>query len=444
MKPILFRLDEFLEFMQEAHSSLQSSKLSIKKHYFIDTFSVEIKTTFSIFDGREFVLIYHKYIKLEQVEKDTYSYFYFDSYQFLSAHKIWVYYSHNAQAAYYSNSTVSKRMVKLFEDCLPQSILNLISKHPDEEKMFFDYCREEYKDQNSLRTYISPSSEIKTRTLVQNNSKHNKKLNFIKSNAHKILIPKICYAYQLDLYNLEKEKEAAKILEGGIIFQKIDENDSPFFEDTNDEFDPAIFDDEQTLDQYGLDNTEPLEPSTANPLPELKLDRPIIEYRKVTIVDTPTSAPELDIPTLEFRKATTVDIPTSVPEFDLGFIDCKATHKSDFNLSLSSRLTGWFGRLCENLKVSHQFYIPLTDDQDISFKGRLMAAAKADTVTLSLYQTLNGQLIGVKQRNIAPDQSITVACVSSDKDEIFKFFGFSELAKQIYYQAGIDASRYVA
>lgn len=425
MEPILFRLDEFLEFMQEAHSSLQTSKLSIKKHYLIDTFSVNITTTFRIFDGREFVLIYQKYLKLEQVEKDTYSYFYLDSYQSLSAYNCWVYYSHNAQAAYFRNSIVSKRMVKLFQDCLPQSILNLISKHPDEEKVFFDYCREEYKDKNSLRTYISPSSEIKTRTLVQNNSEHNKKLYFIKSNAHNILIPKICYAYQLDLYNREKEKEAAKTLADGIIFQKIDENDSPFFEDTNDEFDPAIFDDELTLDQYGLDNTVPevfeLEPSTANPLPELKLDRPIIEYRKVT----------------------TVDIPTSVPEFDLGFIDCKATHKSDFNLSLSSRLTGWFGRLCENLKVSHHFYIPLTDDQDISFKGRLMAAAKADTVTLSLYQTLNGQLIGVQQRNIAPDQSITVACVSSDKDEIFKFFGFSELAKQIYYQAGIDASRYI-
>lgn len=470
MKPILFRLDEFLEFMQEAHSTLLTSELSVKKIAYLDTCMVTITTKFRIFDGREFSLTYQKELMLEQVEEDTYSYSYVDKHQHLSAKNCWVFYNYNSQSAYFRNSATSKNMVNFFQDCLPQSILDLISKHPDEERVVFDLYREQYKDESSSRNYISPLYKIKTRTLVQNNSENNKTLYFIKSNAHNIKIPKNCYAYELDLYIQEKEREAAKRLAEEIeknalaftsyqeqnvtnteikaqetdvmIFQEIDETDSPFFEDTNDEFDPGIFDDAQILDQNGLDNPEPEVKKITSAFPSQKqsMDFDVFELEPLT----PNPLPELDIPTLEFHKATTVDIPTSVPEFDLGFIDCQAPHKFDFNLPIPRKVTGWIKRIKEHLQLPRSFYITATNKQDISFKGRLMAESETTEAKLTLYQTMAGQWVAVQQTNGNPDQNSTKVCVSKEQHDILDFFGFSEEAKEIYYQSGIDSSRFIS
>ncbi|WP_180099523.1 hypothetical protein [Acinetobacter sp. YH12153] len=523
MDPILFRLDEFLEFMREPHSAFQTSELNVTKPYqYGNTLTATITTTFRIFDGREFSLIYQKELILEEIREGTYSYFCADKHQYLSAKNCWVYYNHHSQSAYFRNSPTSIKMAKYFQNCLPQSVLDLISKHPNEEQVIFDYFREKYKDNSSVCNFISPLNKIKTKTLVANLSDNNNTLYWIKYDADRIKIPRICYAYERELYNREKEREAAKKTAeeiernsftftpdqdqtfpdaaitaqetDSILFQNIDETDSPFFENTAVEFDPGIFDDVETFDQdaedtprkirvlgnehfstgtdnfnNGLDTSEPdgkkityetfdcfelddiqTGPSKGNDAVKDHIETLRIKASLGAPYDTDeiqtkrtNILPELNIPTLELCKTTPVNTPTPVPEFDLGFIDCQAPHKFEFKLPFPHKLTGWLDRIRENLKVPRLFYISLTDTQDISFKGRLMAAANSGDAKLSLYQTLGGKWIGIQQKNLVPGQEITVACICQDKNEICNFFGYSESAKEIYYQSGIDASRYI-
>lgn len=490
MDPILFRLDEFLEFMREPHSALQTSELNVTKPYqYGNTLTATITTTFRIFDGREFSLIYQKELILEEIREGTYSYFCADKHQYLSAKNCWVYYNNHSQSAYFRNSPTSIKMAKYFQNCLPQSVLDLISKHPNEEQVIFDYFREKYKDNSSVCNFISPLNKIKTKTLVSNLSDNNNTLYWIKYDADRIKIPRICYAYERELYNREKEREAAKKTAeeiernsftftpdqdqtfpdaaitaqetDSILFQNIDETDSPFFENTAVEFDPGIFDDAQTFDQdaedtpqkirelgnehfstgtdnfnNGLDTSEPDGKNiTYETFDCFELDD--IQTKRTNIL------PELNIPTLELCKTTPVNTPTPVPEVDLDFINYDTPHNFEFKLPIPHKLTGWLDRIRENLKVPRLFYIPLTDTQDISFKGRLMAAVNSGDAILSLYQTLGGKWIGIQQKNQIPNQEITVACISEDKNEICNFFGYSESAKEIYYQSGIDASRYI-
>ncbi len=479
MERIAFRLDHFIELLQNAKSALINTELKFIKGT-KKLVKFQITNTFQIFDGRKFSISVTKAIEPLKIESDSLMYSYSQIFPSIAAENVFVYYSFDIQAAYFRNNSGSRKMAEILEMCLTQDILDLLTTHPNEREIIDLHFQEMYAKDTHDHTILHPNKIYRPLTSkFRATAKKPGSLNYILKFADRIKTPSNNYAYQLLKFNQQKEKHAPTLVadqkqtvtDTEITAQELD---SPLSDDIDFNAPPNALDDAETSDQSledaplkislsndpfilldfensgvpdtenfnnGLDHSEP----EVKEIPSVKIkssDFDVFELESST-PPTPNDLPKLDIPTLELRNPTPVSTPTPVPEFDLGFIDCQAPHKFEFKLPFPHKLTGWLDRIRENLKVPRLFYIPLTDTQDISFKGRLMAAANSGDAKLSLYQTLGGKWIGIQQKNLVPGQEITVACICQDKNEICNFFGFSESAKEIYYQSGIDSSSYI-
>lgn len=88
-----------------------------------------------------------------------------------------------------------------------------------------------------------------------------------------------------------------------------------------------------------------------------------------------------------------------------------------------------------------------TNNPRVKFSGELIATASEETgigtsQTFNLYKTVSGKHIGQKEMRTqwqGANDSFIVKIFNS-YDDIFAFFGYGDLAKEIYNKAKIDES----
>lgn len=464
MEPICFRLDHFLALLQDIKTALINTEFLIIENDG-DLIKAQVVNTFQIFDGREFTITFTKAFKRIRLASKSYTYEYSDKVKVLSAENIQVYYSHRSQAAYFRNNKNSTSMIKIFENCLTQDILDLLTKHQNEAEIIDLYFQELYAQEDYSCNIVAPKKV--SRQLVSKikiSSQKPGSLNYIKKYAGKIKVPFNNYAYQLHQFNATTKealitstpmiisKESSEIkhitaqeplvcLSGSELpnIHQDTEHKSPSELDGDNELAELFFDELEIKNSISLNSEE----STSSKLYLKELLNP---YCKKDTDYPPKEIPQLDLEpvALEHNADTKTIAQAPFPDFDLGFIDCQAPHKFDFNLPIPRKVTGWIKRIKEHLQLPRSFYITATNKQDISFKGRLMAESETAEAKLTLYQTMAGQWVAVQQTNDNTDQNSTEVCVSKEQCDILDFFGFSEEAKEIYYQSGIDSSRFIS
>ena len=92
-----------------------------------------------------------------------------------------------------------------------------------------------------------------------------------------------------------------------------------------------------------------------------------------------------------------------------------------------------------------RFEIELEGEQNLSFMGKLLATVSEsgpDPDTLSVYSTDQGNFVGVRESGYESTKTLT-AEVSHSESGMFEFFGFDDLAKSLYREWGIDATKRV-
>ena len=98
-------------------------------------------------------------------------------------------------------------------------------------------------------------------------------------------------------------------------------------------------------------------------------------------------------------------------------------------------------------------------DRDLSFTGKLIGKATSSPdrasgyysgapghyQTLRLFLTLGGKLVAhqINHSQWAGEQEVHLAKVCVCNDDVIDFFGLSWVAKELYYDAGIDVSEKV-
>ena len=94
-----------------------------------------------------------------------------------------------------------------------------------------------------------------------------------------------------------------------------------------------------------------------------------------------------------------------------------------------------------------QHTIHVTGERNIRFKGELIAEDREKTSTgrfldLKLYKTSGNNYVCVSKKitQWQGETDSTQAVLVKTKDEIMGFFGMSDLAKNIYFEANIDCS----
>jgi hypothetical protein len=91
---------------------------------------------------------------------------------------------------------------------------------------------------------------------------------------------------------------------------------------------------------------------------------------------------------------------------------------------------------------SYLLRVPRTNRPDLEFKGFRLAEAKssAASVRLAVYKTEGGSYVGVKELYTpsSGDLESCLAEVTRDVKELISFFGYGNLAKELYGQLGLN------
>lgn len=94
-----------------------------------------------------------------------------------------------------------------------------------------------------------------------------------------------------------------------------------------------------------------------------------------------------------------------------------------------------------------KYVLENTNQPRVKFVGDLIASASEETgtgtsQTFKLYKTSFGRYVGQKQMltQWAGSKDTFIVATLEDEEDMFAFFGYSDLAKEIYYEANVDES----